>query len=125
MTQKSNELFCSACGREALLLRKPVYEGFKKTGELLTCSACGHVYDDEAAVPFKVKRTQTVFSEADRPRPVHVFEEGESQTLCRYCAHYVINPFMQWCGLHKKEVAATDTCTNYQKKPADTEKEET
>ncbi|MDD2237352.1 MAG: hypothetical protein PHG65_09135 [Kiritimatiellae bacterium] len=116
MTAKSNELICTVCGREALLLRKPVYEGFKKTGESLTCSCCGHVYADEESVPFKVKREPSVFSEADRPRPVQVFNEGENQTLCRYCAHYVVNPFMQWCSFHKKEVAATDTCTRFEQK---------
>ncbi|MDD4736923.1 MAG: hypothetical protein PHP44_12565, partial [Kiritimatiellae bacterium] len=64
MTAKSSELICTVCGREALLLRKPVYEGFKKTGESLTCSCCGHVYADEESVPFKVKREPSVFSEA-------------------------------------------------------------
>lgn len=113
MTHQANVLLCSACGREVLLLRKPVYEGFKKIGELLTCSACGYVYRDEASVPFKEKQEQAVFSEADRPRPVHVFNEGENRTLCRYCAHYVVNPFVQWCGLHKKEVASTDTCDQW------------
>ena len=112
----SNVLLCSACGRETLLLRKPVFEGFKKTGELLTCSSCGHVYENEAAVPFKEGRRQTVFSEADRPRAVKVFQEGENRVLCRYCAHYVVNPFMQWCGHRKKEVAATDSCGEYLEK---------
>jgi len=119
MTAKSNELICTACGREALLLRKPVYDGFKKTGEELTCSCCGHVYADEASVPFKVRRETKIFSEADRSRTVQVFNEGENRTLCRYCAHYVVNPFMQWCSLRKKEVAATDHCARFEPRPAE------
>ena len=116
-TNRSGAIFCPSCGRETLLLRKPLYDGFTKTGEQLSCSSCGHVFENEDAVPFKVKKQQTVFSDADRSRAVQVFSEGENQSLCRYCAHYVINPFMQWCSLHKKEVAATDTCPAYEPKP--------
>jgi hypothetical protein len=107
------EIVCTACGSEALLRREPVYEGFRKTGETLRCAACGHVYATEAEVPFKAGSTVSVFSEADRPATVRIFHGGEGDRNCRHCAHYVVNPFTQRCGLHHREVQATDYCDDY------------
>ena len=65
-----------------------------------------------------------MFSEADRPRPVKVFREDEKGQMCRYCAEYVVNPFLQRCGLHKCEVQATDTCPHFKPKPPPKEEAE-
>ncbi|HOW97720.1 MAG TPA: hypothetical protein P5567_01410 [Kiritimatiellia bacterium] len=111
------EIICSACGAEALLMREPRYEGFRRIGETLTCSACRHEYPSEEEVPFKAAARPVVFSDADRPAPVRLFQEGEADRLCRHCLHYVVNPFMQWCGVHRKEVEATDTCSRFKRKP--------
>ena len=111
------ELRCPACGRDSWLLRKPKYEGFTKTGEALTCALCGHEFASEAEIAFKDSRTPRVFSEADRPRPVKVFRADEQGKMCRYCAEYVVNPFLQRCGLHRCEVQATDTCPHFRPKP--------
>jgi hypothetical protein len=62
-----------------------------------------------------VRSEQAVFTDADRSADVDVFEENEAGHLCRYCVHYVVNPFMQWCALHKREVEATDTCDRFEK----------
>ena len=96
----SVEIHCSQCGAEALLTREAVYEGFSKVGEKLSCSACGFVFASEESVPFKEKEAAPqIFTDADRSAKVEVFEEGENQRLCRYCAEYVVNPFMQFsCG---------------------------
>ena len=110
------ELRCPVCGRDSWLLRKPVYEGFTKTGEALTCALCGHTFASEAEIPFKDNRPK-VFSDDDRPRPVKVFREDEKGKMCRYCAEYVVNPFLQRCGLHHCEVQATDTCPHFTPKP--------
>ena len=37
--------------------------------------------------------------------------------LCRYCASYIVNPFVQRCARLKKEVEATDTCEHFKPKP--------
>jgi len=108
------EIDCPACGTESLLIRKPHYEGFTKVGDILTCAACGHVFADESEVPFKGKPQIQIFSEADRPEKVAVFEADENKRLCRYCANYIINPFTQWCSLHRKEVEAIGTCPQFQ-----------
>lgn len=110
------EINCVACGQESLLKREPRYEGFKKTGERLTCFACGHEFASEADVPFKEKRSPKVFDSSDAPKSVKVFREHEADRLCRYCTHYVVNPFLQRCGLHGKLVEATDVCERFDRK---------
>lgn len=114
---KAVEILCAACGAEAFLRREALYEGLRKTGEQLLCSACGFEYPSEAEVPFKEKAAAPqVFTEADRPTKVELFEEGETRRLCRYCTEYVVNPFMQFCSRHKREVLATDTCPQFSEK---------
>jgi hypothetical protein len=111
---QSVEIICSRCGAEAFLKRETAYDGFKKTGEELSCSACGFVFASEAEVPFKaLSNAPKIFTEADRPEKVKVFDEGENRTFCRYCTNYVVNPFVQFCSLHKREVQATDTCAQF------------
>lgn len=114
--RKGVEIACPACGQEALLVRQPLYEGLARTGEKLLCSACGHEFASEDEVPFKQKRTVRIFTEADRSPELHVFEADEAR-ICRHCANYVINPFTQWCGLHRREVEATDSCPQFRRKP--------
>jgi len=111
------EILCPDCGQDALLKRERVYEGFKHTGEKLSCAACGHVFPDEAAVPFKAKIIVPGFGRQDLPPPPKVFCEQEVLEtvgrLCRHCAHYVVNPFLQRCGRSNREVEATDTCDQF------------
>ena len=109
------EIICSNCGADTLLNREAVYDGFSKTGEKLICPTCGFEYASEGEVPFKSKKTEPViFTEADRSAKVEVFDEGESQCLCRHCANYIVNPFTQFCAVHKKGVQATDTCDRFE-----------
>ncbi len=111
------EIRCPACNRDTLLMRTPRYEGFTRAGETLSCSACGHEFENEESVPFRHRRAVRVFTDADRPASVRVFDEREAEKLCRHCAHYVVNPFMQWCGRHKREVEATDSCRDFERRP--------
>jgi hypothetical protein len=114
--KKRIEIVCAACGADALLRREPLYEGFKRTGERLTCASCGHVYAAEADVPYKGDATPRVFTDADKPCEIRVFRDDERGGVCRYCAHYIVNPFAQRCGLHLKFVEATDTCEDFKAK---------
>ncbi|MEN7973074.1 MAG: hypothetical protein ABFR47_04485 [Verrucomicrobiota bacterium] len=108
------EIICSNCGTDTLLKREAVYDGFTKTGEKLVCSSCGFEYASEAEVPFKEKKAEPkIFTDADRSAEVEVFGESENKQLCRYCANYIVNPFTQFCAIHKKEVQATDTCAQF------------
>ncbi|MDZ8120344.1 hypothetical protein [Pontiella agarivorans] len=116
---KTVEIICGNCGADALLTREPIYEGFSKIGEKLICSACGFEFPSEADVPFKHKKTEpAIFTDADRPETVKIFEEDENAALCRYCANYIVNPFTQFCSVHKKEVESTDTCPQFEKAQA-------
>ena len=116
-TLRTIEMLCPACGQDTLLKREIVYEGFKRAGEKLSCAACGHVFPDDAAVPFKAKKIVPGFGLQDVPPPPRVFGEREVLEtvgrLCRHCAHYVVNPFLQRCGRSHREVEATDTCNQF------------
>ena len=112
------EIICPHCGVETLLKRDPVYEGFKKTGEALSCAACGFVFPSESEVPFKARAVSpAIFTDADRSEKLNVFTGDENKSICRYCANYVVNPFMQFCSRHKKEVQATDSCPQFSSAP--------
>lgn len=108
---------CGKCHREALLLKKPVYDGFKKIGDQTSCSRCGYVFN-ECEVPDDApsEHRPNVFTDADRPKKPKVFDAGEGQTICRNCSNYVVNPFMQWCSAHKRQVDATESCTMFEKR---------
>ena len=109
------EIICSHCGADTFLNREAVYDGFTKIGEKLICTTCGFEYASEEEVPFKIQPTEPeIFSDADRSAKVEVFDDGENQRLCRYCANYIISPFTQFCALHKKEVQATDSCDRFE-----------
>jgi hypothetical protein len=107
-------IHCAACGQDSFLLRQPQYEGFTRTGETLLCAACGHVYAGEAEVPFLEKQTPVIFTEEDLSRDPNIFSSTEIEHLCRHCAYYVVNPFMQWCGRHRREAEATGTCDQFE-----------
>ena len=109
---------CSACGAEALLVRTPRYDdGFKKVGETLKCSSCGHEYAREEDVPFQAVSKPRVFDESDALKKVEIFQESEKGRFCHYCRHYVVNPFTQRCSRHGKEVEATDVCGDFEAEP--------
>lgn len=120
----SVEIICAQCGAETFLNREAVYEGFQKTGETLSCASCGFVYESEEEVPYKEKESApSIFTDADRTAKVEVFSEGENKSICRYCANYVVNPFMQFCSQHKKEVQSTDSCSRFTESTEETSPE--
>lgn len=90
-----------------------MYEGFAKVGEKFVCVSCGHEFAGEEEAPFKEKKTTSVFSSDDAPKKAEVFHDDEKSRNCRHCKHYVVNPFIQRCGLHQKPVEATDICDDF------------
>lgn len=107
---------CPGCGREALTLRQPRYDGFRKIGEDRVCTACGYVYP-EGGGEMRPPPKPSIFTDDDRSPEIRAFAAGEADRLCRRCRHYVVNPFRQWCGLHRREVEATDTCDRFEAPP--------
>ena len=110
----TREIACTACGQTALARIEPVYAGFKKVGEEVVCTACGHRYAGREAAPFAAADARPgVFTEADKPRGPKVFADDERRKCCAWCAHFVVNPFNQRCGLANREVEATDLCIRF------------
>ncbi len=120
-TNQNLEIICPACGLESLLKREPLYEGLRRAGVKLSCLSCGHVFGSEAEVPFKQNHTPRVFSREDAPAPVKIFKSGEAGRICRHCADYVVNPFVQRCARRGKIVEATDSCEWFSPRPAPAE----
>lgn len=118
MAGTSSQIRCTACGEPSVLRRTPKYDGFRKVGETLSCAACGHVFAAEADVPYAGPSRPRVFGDDDAPRAVRVFREDEKGRTCLYCRHYIVNPFTQRCGRHNRTVEATDTCADFDSKPA-------
>jgi hypothetical protein len=122
MDAKSREIVCTACGTDALLRIEPIFEGFRKTGERSFCASCGFEFP-AGQVPFKEKKTISVFSEADREKKVDVFSRDDRGRNCRYCEHYTVNPFTQRCGLTNRIVQAMDCCEKFQPREAEEKQE--
>lgn len=110
----TSAIICTACGEDTLVKCEPEYDGFVKVGEKYVCVSCGHCFGSEAEVPFKEKAKMDVLSDDDMPKKTVVFGEDERGKNCRYCKHYVINPFTQRCGLHQRVVQATDMCGDFE-----------
>ena len=117
MSLESLEIVCTECGEDTFVRREPIYEGFKKTGETFICISCGHNFPDPDNVPFKEKKLSTILTDADKSPEIQIFDKNERGKNCRYCEHYLKNPFTQRCSLHDKPVEATDICFNFRAKP--------
>lgn len=111
------EINCRNCGKTALVRAEPVYEGFRRTGEAFVCLGCGFRYPSEAETPFAVHEAKPdVFTAEEKRKAPSIFGEEEFGHSCRWCAHYVVNPFDQRCGLTGKTVDATDVCFKFLRK---------
>jgi hypothetical protein len=105
---------CPGCGQETLTLRKPVFDGFRKTGDIRVCASCGYEQPAPAEAAPGPAMKPALFDDVELPARPELFEAGESGRLCRHCRHYVIHPFRQWCGQHRREVEALDTCAQFE-----------
>ena len=123
---RSLEIACRACGQRALARAEAVYDGFRKTGECFVCTACGHRYASRETTPFlEAAQGPALFTDADREAAPRLFQESERRRCCAYCAHRVVNPFGQRCGLSNREIEATDLCARFEPIPAETPPDET
>jgi hypothetical protein len=57
--------------------------------------------------PVSVDRPKSPFAEPAEAGPLRI---------CRNCRSYVVNPFTQKCMLHEREVTATDTCPDFERR---------
>ncbi|HDL64043.1 MAG TPA: hypothetical protein ENH12_01495 [Proteobacteria bacterium] len=96
----SKKIFCPACRQESAVKVIKKYDGFTLMGEIKTCAFCGYEFGEEEP-------------EVIKERPPGWVNDRELKKLCHRCRHYVINPFVQKCVLHDREVEATDTCSDF------------
>ena len=80
------------------------YDGFTLVGEIKTCAFCGYEFDEEEP-------------EIVKERPPGWVNDKVLKKVCHRCRHYVINPFVQKCVLHDREVEATGTCGDFSPPP--------
>lgn len=119
------EILCAGCGKTALARAEPIYDGFRKIGEAYICTACGRRYASEAETPFVgAARKPRVFTEKDKPVIPNIFSDDERERCCTWCAHFVVNPFSQRCGLTNKFTDATNLCAGFEKKAAEPRKKD-
>lgn len=113
----SREIHCTHCGKDTLVRVEPIYEDFKKVGERFICTGCGFQYASEEETPFLEKEKQpSVFTEADLPQKLKIFDDSERQHCCSWCKHFVMSAFSQRCGLTNAYTEATDLCVRFEKK---------
>jgi hypothetical protein len=112
------EILCPACDEQAFIRREPIFDGFQKVGEKRICSNCRHEFaDEEAQEQTKSNPLKDIFGDdADEDAP-DLFSDTERQRCCRYCKHYIVNPFTQRCGRHERDVDATDLCEDFERPP--------
>jgi len=104
MSSSSEKIFCPACRQESAVKVVKKYEGFTLVSEIETCAFCGYEFIEEEP-------------EVIKERPPGWVNDEELKKLCHRCRHYVINPFVQKCVLHNREVEATGTCRDFSLPP--------
>lgn len=118
-------IYCPVCKEETLMVTDALYDGFKKTGERTRCAQCGHEFTSDPKTKSKPNLSAkskgdplaALFGDTHEEESLELFDvEAETGRLCRRCTHYVLHPYTQRCGLHDREVSATDTCGQFEKK---------
>ena len=104
MTSGSKKIFCPSCRQESAVKVVKKYDGFTLIGEMDICAFCGYEFGEEEP-------------EIIKERPPGWVNDKDLKKLCRHCRHYVINPFVQKCVLHDREVEATGTCRDFSLPP--------
>ena len=98
------KIICPYCRQQSAVKIVKQYDGFTPVGEIKTCAFCGHVLEEE-----DLAYIRDAIPEGLRPA-------GERRS-CYLCEHYVVNPFLQKCVLHDREVEALDSCPEFSPKP--------
>lgn len=102
---KNNLILCPKCKQKAPLKVEKLYDdAFRIVGEKRTCSFCRKELAEDQINYVEIKE-QTIF------------DPTAERKICHYCKNYVVNPWTQKCTRWEKEVTATDSCDQFEKKP--------
>lgn len=104
MKSGSKKIFCPNCRQESAVKVVKQYDGFTLVGKISTCAFCGYEFEEEE--PEVIKEI-----------PPGWVKDENLKKVCRRCLHYVVNPFVQKCGISQREVEATDTCEKFSRRP--------
>lgn len=118
----SLEIHCTACGKTTFVRAEPVFEGFRKIGEAYICLACGHRYPSAEETPFTAPaaaKASQLFQAPPKKDLSDLLGISRRHHSCRWCAHWILHPFDQRCGLTNKHTESTDECDQFEEKPAD------
>ena len=116
--RKTGEIHCPHCDKSGFVISKAVYEGFKKVGDALHCSLCGHLFGEDEEIPYVEVESDLpdLFGDVEKEELPDLLGDSSELRFCSYCEEYIVNPFTQRCVRHKREVQATDTCPDFRKK---------
>ena len=116
--KKVGSIACPFCGKNSFLMAKPRFDGFRKVGMVEFCSGCGHEFQ-EGDRPSLCERKETLeelLGPSQKPSLPQFLGKRENLRFCMYCEEYVKHPFTQRCMKHQREIEATDSCPDFQRK---------
>ena len=94
------KILCHHCGNESFLKTEKIYDGFTPVGEKKVCAFCKEEIASEEAAPLEEKKPEFLSDESKKD-------------VCRFCKHYVLNPWTQKCVLRNEYVEALDSCDEF------------
>ncbi|MFZ2654911.1 MAG: hypothetical protein WAX69_08330 [Victivallales bacterium] len=114
---------CPHCGKECFLVKKTLMDGWAKLGDILACSCCSAKIadlDEEKAAKAadgskNFSALENLLAEKKKEGP-KIEATDDEKHFCRDCMHFVSHPFLNRCGLHKKNVGPMDDCADFSRK---------
>ena len=115
---------CPRCGKNSFLKKESVMDGWKKTGEVLKCAACGMTVEEvggtdgsaPAAAPSPEKRASDALAALlggiDEVKTVSPLT-GAERRFCRDCRFRVASAFRMYCTKRERDVNPMDDCPDY------------
>jgi len=125
--KQGDELVCPKCGQNSFLVKKTKMNGWEKAGEYLACSACLCQIEEIKEAPLvdtagntshakdidKLKSFLDTDDDNVGYKSILDSDKNAQKSFCRDCKHFVSHPFMDRCGLHKKDVNPMDDCKDF------------
>lgn len=122
-----DEIKCPHCNADAFLVKKTLMDGWTKTGEILSCSACSQKIADmpdkgvETAQKSKSVSKLAAFLDTEQEKKPELHASSDEKCFCRDCEYFISHPFLSRCDLHNRDVEPMNDCPSF--KPKKKEKE--
>ena len=123
-----DEISCNYCGANSFLEKKTIMDGWTKSGEVLACSSCSKVLQnntlgeedlsvnekDEKKKKASLDKLSSLLGTEQIKKPTIIIT-NEEKVFCRDCKHYISHPFRDRCSLHQIEVDPMSDCESFEK----------